>query len=204
MSTSRHSLNQDSWNCFLSTSAAEPEHHQIRTSWTDFVDFWNNARKNAMKIPGNDFLDFCNEGQKIIKSGLLGLILPTSGANTRKASNQDSWDGLLYFCSQTRTSCNPDFWDWFCRLLHQHQKVIKSAVLGLISWILQPRPRKDNSCSLSNPKDWACGRNKHAQALHSVLQKRAAGKKTVFAPIPGYDVCVAPTSAFWQRFDGWS
>ena len=107
----RHSLNQDSWNCFLSTSVTEPGHHQIWTSWTDFVDFWNNARKNAMKIPGTDFLDFCNEGQKIIKSGLLGLILPTSGANTRKASNQDSWDGFLYFCSQTRTSCNPDFWD---------------------------------------------------------------------------------------------
>ena len=68
-----------SWNWFYRLLEPRPGSHQIEPPGTSFVDFWS-------------------QGQKVIKSSLLGLVLSTSGANARKSSNRTSWD-------------------WFCRLL---------------------------------------------------------------------------------------
>jgi hypothetical protein len=44
-----------------------------------------------IKLSGADFIDFRSQGQKVIKSKLLGLILLTSGAKVTKSLNQDFW-----------------------------------------------------------------------------------------------------------------
>ena len=41
--------------------------------------------------PGSGFLDFWSQGQKAIKSSLLGFVLSTSGAKAEKSSNQVFW-----------------------------------------------------------------------------------------------------------------
>ncbi len=104
------SSNRAFWNSFCRLLEPRPESHQIEPPGTGFVDFWS-------------------QGQKVIKSSFLGLVLSTSGAKARKSSNRASWD-------------------WFCRLLEprpeshqieppgtgfvdfwsQGQKVIKSSL----------------------------------------------------------------------------
>ena len=75
----RKSSNRASWDYFCRLLGPRPESHQIEPPGTTFIDFWG-------------------QGQKVIKSSLLGLVFSTSGAKARKSSNRASWD-------------------WFCRLL---------------------------------------------------------------------------------------
>ena len=69
----RMSSNRTSWDWFCRLLEPRLESHRIRTS-------------------GIDFLDFCGQSQKGIKSGLLKLLFSTSGTNARESSNQDFWD----------------------------------------------------------------------------------------------------------------
>ena len=45
---------------------------------------------HPIELPGTGFVDFWSQGQKVIKSTLLGLVLSTSGAKARKSSNRAS------------------------------------------------------------------------------------------------------------------
>ena len=69
----RKSLNRDFWEWFCRLLEPKPESHQIETSGIDFVDFWN-------------------QGQKVIKSRLLALLLLTSGAKAIKSLSRGFWD----------------------------------------------------------------------------------------------------------------
>jgi hypothetical protein len=131
----RKSSNRASWDWFCRLPEPRPESHQIEPPGTSFVDFWS-------------------QGQKVIKSSLLGLVLSTSGAKARKSSNRASWD-------------------WFCRLLEprpeshqieppgtgfvdfwsQGQKVIKSSLLGLILTTSGAKARKSSNRASG---DWFC------------------------------------------------
>jgi hypothetical protein len=50
------------------------------------------SESHQIKISGTDFVGFWSQGQKLIKSILLGMILSTSGAKVTKSLNQDFWD----------------------------------------------------------------------------------------------------------------
>ena len=69
----RKSSNRPPWNWFCRLLEPTPESHQIELHGTGFVDFWS-------------------QGQKVIKSSLLRLVLSTSRAKARKSSNRASWD----------------------------------------------------------------------------------------------------------------
>ena len=70
------------------------------------------------------FVDFWIQGQKTTKSSLMGLVLMTSGAKTRKSSNRASFLGLVLSTSaaKARKSSNRVSWDSFCRLLEPRLK----------------------------------------------------------------------------------
>ena len=65
----------------------------------------------AGTLPGISFVDFWSQGQKVIKSNLLGLVFSTSGANARKSLNRASWDS-------------------FCRLLEPRLESHQIELLG--------------------------------------------------------------------------
>ena len=103
---------------------------------------------HQIELPGNGFVDFWSQGQKIIKSNLLGMVLPISGAKARKSSNQRPGTGFLYFWShipESRQIEPPgigvvDFWS-------QGQKVIKSSLVGLV--LSTPGAKARKSCFLT-------------------------------------------------------
>ena len=47
---------------------------------------------HEIELPGTGFNDFWSQGQKVIKSSLLGLVVPTSGAKASKSINRAPWD----------------------------------------------------------------------------------------------------------------
>ena len=103
-----------SWDWFCRLLEPRPESHQIEPPETGFIDFWS-------------------QGQKVIKSSLLGLLLSTSEAKARKSLNRASWDWFSRLLEPRPEShqIEPpgttfvDFWG-------QGQKVIKSSLLGLL------------------------------------------------------------------------
>ena len=80
-SKARKSSNQASWDWFCRLLEPRPESHQIEPPGTGFLHFW------------------C-QGQKVIKSSLLGLVLSTSWANAEKSLNQVSWDSFCLIGSR--------------------------------------------------------------------------------------------------------
>ena len=82
-------------------------------------------------LSGTSFVDFWSQGQKVIKSSLLGLVFSTSGANARKSLNRASWDSFCRLLEPRLESHQIellgtgflDFWS-------QRQKVFKSSFLG--------------------------------------------------------------------------
>ena len=85
----------------------------------------------AGTLSGTSFVDFWSQGQKVIKSSLLGLVFSTSGANARKSLNRASWDSFCRLLEPRLESHQIellgtgflDFWS-------QRQKVFKSSFLG--------------------------------------------------------------------------
>ena len=85
----------------------------------------------AGTLPEISFVDFWSQGQKVIKSSLLGLVFSTSGANARKSLNRASWDSFCRLLEPRLESHQIellgtgflDFWS-------QRQKVFKSSFLG--------------------------------------------------------------------------
>ena len=85
----------------------------------------------AGSLSGTSFVDFWSQGQKVIKSSLLGLVFSTSGANARKSLNRASWDSFCRLLEPRLESHQIellgtgflDFWS-------QRQKVFKSSFLG--------------------------------------------------------------------------
>ena len=86
------------------------------------------------------FLDSWIKCSKIIKSSLLGLVLPTFGAMAGKSSNRASWDWfsrLLQPWPESHQIESPgtgfvDFWS-------HGRKVIKSSLLGDVCLFSLPR-----------------------------------------------------------------
>ena len=88
----------------------------------------------SLKIYENHcFVDFWIQGQKIIKSSLLRLVLSTSGANARKSSHRASWEWF-----SRRLEPRPDSHQiqpprtGFGDFLSQGWKVIESSLLGIV------------------------------------------------------------------------
>ena len=87
----------------------------------------------AGTLSGTSFVDFWSQGQKVIKSSLLGLVFSTSGANARKSLNRASWDSFCRLLEPRLESHQIellgtgflDFWS-------QRQKVFKSSFLGFV------------------------------------------------------------------------
>ena len=76
----------------LSTSEAKARKSSNRTSWTSFYPLLETQPENAENGPsGTHFVDFWNQGQKILESDLLEPILSTSGAKASKCLNLTSW-----------------------------------------------------------------------------------------------------------------
>ena len=106
--------------------------------------------RHPQKHQDTELKPLWDQGQKVIKSSLLALVLSTSGANARKSSNRASWNwfcqlleprpeshqielpgtGFVDFWSQGQKSSNRPSWDWFYRLLEPRTD-IKSSLLGL-------------------------------------------------------------------------
>ena len=74
-SKARKPPNQASWGWFWWLLEPRLESHQIEPPWTGF-------------------LDVCSQGQQVIKSSFLGLVLPTSWAKAGNSSNRASWDSF--------------------------------------------------------------------------------------------------------------
>ena len=72
----RKSSNRASWYSFCRLREPKPESHQIEP-------------------PGNGFFEFWGQGQKGIKSRVLGLVLSTSGADARKSLIRTCWTGCV-------------------------------------------------------------------------------------------------------------
>ena len=77
----------------LSTSGPKARKCRNRTSWDPFCRLLDPRPENAkIRPPGNHFVDFWTQGQKMLKSDFLGPILSTSGPEARKCQNRASWD----------------------------------------------------------------------------------------------------------------
>ena len=69
----------------LSTSGAEAGKYSNQGSWSSFCRLLEPKPENAqIELPGAHFVDFWSQGQKMLKSSFLELILSTSGAKGRK------------------------------------------------------------------------------------------------------------------------
>ena len=131
----RKSSNRASWDYFCRLLGPRPESHQIEPPGTSFVDFWS-------------------QGQKVIKSSLLGLLLSTSEAKARKSSNRASWDWFSRLLEPRPESHQielpgtgfVDFWS-------QGQEVIKSSFLELIFSTSGAKARKSLNRASWN---WFC------------------------------------------------
>ena len=74
----------------FSLSGAKPRMSSNRASWDWFCRLLEpRLESHRIKTSGVDFLDFCGQGQKGIKSGLLKLLFSTSGTNARESLNRD-------------------------------------------------------------------------------------------------------------------
>jgi hypothetical protein len=131
----------------LSTSGAKARKSSNRASWDWFCRLLEPRRgSHQIEPPGTGFVDFWSQGQKVIKSSLLGPVLSTSGANARKSSNRASWDWFCRLLEPRRGShqIEPpgtgfvDFWS-------QGQKVIKSSLLGLVLSTSGAKARKSSN-----------------------------------------------------------
>ena len=139
-------LKSDFLGSILPTSGPKARKCLNWTSWGPFCRLLDPMPENA-KIgpPGTYFADFWTQGQKILKSDLLGPILPTSGPKARKCLNRTSLDlfcrlrdprqendkiGLpgthfADFWTQARKCLNRTSWDPFCRLLDPRRENAK-------------------------------------------------------------------------------
>ena len=116
----------------LSTSGANARKCSNRASWTSFCRLLEPMLESAqIESPGCHFADFWGEGQKVLKSSFLDVILSTSGAHARSAQIESPG---RYFA---------DFWG-------QGQKVLKSSFLHVISSTSGAKARK-----CSNRASWA-------------------------------------------------
>jgi len=118
----------------LSTSGANARKCSNRASWTSFCRLLEpRPESGQIEPPGRHFVDFWSQGQKVLKSSLLDVILSTSGANARKWSNRASWTSFCRLLEPRPESAQieppgrhfVDFWS-------QGQKVLKSSILSVI------------------------------------------------------------------------
>ena len=66
-----------------------------RASWTSFCRLLEPRPESAqIEHPERHFVDFLRQGEKVVKSSLLGVILSTSEAKARKCSNRASWTSV--------------------------------------------------------------------------------------------------------------
>ena len=79
----------------LSTSGAKARKSSTRASWDWFCRLLEpRPGSHQIEPPGTGFVDFWSQGQKVIKSSFLGLVLSTSGAKARKSLNR-AWTSTM-------------------------------------------------------------------------------------------------------------
>ena len=125
----RKCSNRASWASFCRLLEPRPESAQIDAPGHHFVNPWRH------------FVDFWSQGQKVLKSSSLDVILSTSGAHARKCSNRVSWTSFCRLLGPRPESAQIelparhfiDFWS-------QGKKVFKSTSWASFCRLLEPRP----------------------------------------------------------------
>ena len=139
----------------LSTSGSKPRKPSNQASWGWF--WWLlEPRLESYQIepPWTGFLDVCSQGQKVIKSSFLGLVLPTSWAKAGNSSNRVFWDSFCRLLqprpeSHQIESAGTSFVDF----LNQCEKVMKSSFLGFVFSNTGAKARKSSN---RVSWDWFC------------------------------------------------
>ena len=137
-------LKSDFLEPILPTSAPKARKCLNWMSWDPFCRLLDPMPENA-KIgpPGTYFADFWTQGQKILKSDLLGPILPTSGPKARKYLNRISWDPFCRLLDPRLENAEIGFPGiYFVDFWSQGQKMLKSDLLGPILSTSGPKARK--------------------------------------------------------------
>ena len=137
----------------LSTSGPTAKKCSNRSSWNPFCRFLGPMPENVQNgTPGAHFVDFRAQCQKMLKSELLELILPTSGPNARKCSNRKSWKVFCRLLGPTPENAQigtpgPHFVDFWA----QCQKMLKSVLLEPILSTSRANARNCSNRSSWNP-----------------------------------------------------
>ena len=68
----------------------------VKSTLLELILSTSGAKAGMLQIEhsGHHFVDFWSQGQKVLKSSLLGVILSISEAKARKCSNLCSWEGF--------------------------------------------------------------------------------------------------------------